>query len=125
LRDELGHELAFDVERGKIAANNGDTNAKISLSEIERGLEQPVSGEILTALLSDHAKQLHIAAEDTLAMAKCTPADIDRVIYVGGSSLLSVVSGTMKTVLPEAEHTFAEVFTAVADGLARATALDR
>ncbi|MBO9472754.1 Hsp70 family protein [Shimia sp. R10_1] len=123
LRDELGHELAFDVERGKIAANNGDTDAQISLSEIERGLSQPVDAATLTTILTDHAAQLHKAAEDTLAMANCTTADIDRVIYVGGSSLLTVVSGTMKTVLPNAEHTFAEVFTAVADGLARATEL--
>ena len=49
----------------------------------------------------------------------CDEADrIDEVIYVGGSSLMSMVTDTMEQVFPNARHSFSEVFTAVADGLA-------
>ena len=43
---------------------------------------------------------------------------VDRIVYVGGSSLMSVVPETMRAIFPEAEHSFASVFTAVAEGLA-------
>jgi hypothetical chaperone protein len=40
------------------------------------------------------------------------------VVYVGGSSLMTMVSQTMKERFPQAAHSFSNVFTAVADGLA-------
>ena len=43
------------------------------------------------------------------------------MIYVGRSSLLKLVSDTMKAQFPAAEHSFTEVFTAVTDVLAIAS----
>ena len=59
---------------------------------------------------------------ETLRLAGLNPDRVQRVIYVGGSSLMSMVSDTMKTQFHGAQHSFTEVFTAVADGLAIASA---
>ncbi|GAB5434961.1 Hsp70 family protein [Falsiruegeria mediterranea] len=119
LEDELGHDLAFAVERGKIAANAPDTaQARIQLDMIERGLSAPLDALDIARSLSNFAMELHSGARDTLQMADCAPQSVRHVVYVGGSSLMSLVPQAMHALFPDAEHSFTEVFTAVADGLA-------
>jgi len=118
LEHELGHELAFAVERGKIRANSGASEARIALDVVEKGLFSELSVDAMSGSLAGFADALGEGAATTLAMANVAPDHVDRVIYVGGSSLMSMVSDTMTSRFPDAEHTFAEVFTAVADGLA-------
>jgi len=114
--------LAFGVERGKIAANSKNARSRIPLDQIERGLSALLPPEALAEILAPHADRLRAAAQETLQLAGLEASRIDRVIYVGGSSLMSVVSDTLRTEFQTARHSFAEVFTAVADGLARAAA---
>lgn len=118
LEDELGHDIAFAVETGKIAANAG--TGQIDLGEIERALCVEISKSDLTQSLAPFGQDLRACAAETLAHAGVDPARVDRVIYVGGSSLMTLVSETMKDLLPQANHSFSEVFTAVTDGLALA-----
>ncbi|MFZ0100273.1 MAG: Hsp70 family protein [Gemmobacter sp.] len=118
LEEELGHDMSFAVERGKIAANGGEEAANIFLDKIEAGLAIPLSAEALTASLAQHADALAKGARETLRIAGLEVACVDRVVYVGGSSLMSMVSQTMKAQFPQAVHAFNDVFTAVADGLA-------
>ncbi|MCU0904504.1 MAG: Hsp70 family protein [Tabrizicola sp.] len=125
LEDELGHELSFAVERGKIASNSGDASASILLDTIEPGLAVPLSADALTESLARYADALAEGARETLRLAGLGPAHVDKVVYVGGSSLMSLVSQTMKDVFPQAAHSFSEVFTAVADGLAIAAGDER
>jgi hypothetical chaperone protein len=122
LEHELGHDLAFAVERGKIAANTGAQNPMIDLGQIERGLSTPLSPDILAASLLKHKQALHLGALETLKIADTDQSQVNRVIYVGGSSLMSMVTDTMNEIFPQAEHSFSEVFTAVANGLAIAAA---
>ncbi|WP_294615001.1 Hsp70 family protein [uncultured Roseovarius sp.] len=122
LENELGHEVAFAVERGKIAANAGHGTSVIALDQIERGLCAALPPEALSACLAAHARMLGTGLRETLGFAGIGAADIDRVIYVGGSSLMSVVSDVVKAECPDARHSFSEVFTAVTDGLAIAAA---
>lgn len=122
LRDELGHELAFAVERGKIAANSDAPAPMIDLRLVERGLSAPLSANDVGASLARHAQSLDAGARTTLSAADLTPHAVDRVVYVGGSSLMGMVTGTMEALFPTARHEFSEVFTAVADGLAIAAA---
>lgn len=122
LEDEQGHELAFAVERGKIAANSGDRAGGIALDLIEPGLMAVLSPSDMAAILLPHADALREGAVATLALAGFEPGQVDRVIYVGGSSLMSMVSDTMRAQFPAATHSFTEVFTAVTDGLALASA---
>lgn len=122
LEDELGHDLAFAVERGKIAANGGAESAAILLDPIEPGFAVPLSAEALASSLVQHAHALAEGARETLKLADLDGACVGRVVYVGGSSLMAMVSQTMKDLFPQAVHSFSDVFTAVADGLAIAAA---
>lgn len=118
LEDELGHDLSFAVERGKISANGGAERASIQLDRIEPGLVVPLSADALTESLARHADALASGARETLRIAGVDLACVEKVVYVGGSSLMALVSQTMKTQFPKAVHSYSEVFTAVADGLA-------
>ena len=125
LQDELGHELSFAVERGKIASNSGDASASILLDGIEPGLTIPLSADTLAESLARYANALAEGASETLRVAGLDAAQVEKVVYVGGSSLMSLVSQTMRDVFPKAAHSFSEVFTAVADGLAIAACDER
>lgn len=118
LDDELGHDLAFAVERGKIAANGGDGQSRILLDQIERGLFAPLPAEGMARSLQRHADLLSGGVHETPQIAGIAAADVQQVTYVGGSSLMAMVSDTMKAQFPAARHSFSEVFTAVTDGLA-------
>ncbi|WP_170350501.1 Hsp70 family protein [Ruegeria atlantica] len=118
LEHELGHELAFAVERGKIAVNSGAIDPAITLNMLETGLTAQLSDVLVAESLAAHAAQLDTGAREVLRQADLTAQQIDRVVYVGGSSLMGIVPETMRGVFPSAEHSFASVFTAVAEGLA-------
>lgn len=120
LEHELGHELAFAVERGKIAANGGG-DARIGMGFIEPGLSAPLSAEALQAALQDCRDDLSVAITETLALAQVPAGQIGSVILVGGSSLMGMVSEVAQAQCPEAALHRSEAFTAVVDGLALAT----
>ena len=125
LEMELGHDIAFAVEAGKIAVNtDAASEAAIRLGVIEPGLAAPLTDQAVTEILTEHAAAIAACAEDTLRMANISAAQISKVVFVGGSSLLRVVAGTMAAMFPQAELEQAEAFTAVADGLAMAAAGD-
>lgn len=119
LTDELGHEIAFAVEAGKVAANKSGAQAQIDLSYIERALAAPLAHADLTEVLAQYADNLNQGACDTLVQAQIAPEQIQQVIYVGGSSLMEFVADEMRKVMPGAQHVFSEVFTAVTSGLIR------
>ena len=121
LDEELGHEMSFAVERGKIAANGAD-QATILLDQIEPALAVPLTADSLTDSLARYADALGEGVRETVRLAGLEVSSVERVVYVGGSSLMSMVSETVKALLPQATHSFSEVFTAVADGLAIAAA---
>lgn len=118
---ELGHELAFAVERGKIAANSGGDAAHIGMDFIEPGLSETFDAERLDATLAANRSVLRKTAVDTLERADVDPKNIGRVVLVGGSSLMRFVSDEMGALCPDAEIMRSEAFTAVVDGLALAT----
>ena len=121
LDEELGHELAFAVERGKIAANSG-SGGQIAMGFIEPGLARPITPETLEAALSGNRRALHQAAAETLRLAGVAPDRIGSVVLVGGSSLMGLVADEARRLCPDAQQLRAQAFTAVVDGLALATA---
>ncbi|TDK41085.1 Hsp70 family protein [Antarcticimicrobium luteum] len=121
LEMELGHELAFAVERGKIAANGGEGPGRIAMGFIEPGLSETVSPEGLDAALAENRALLRGAAAETLALAGVAPGAVGRVILVGGSSLMGFVADEARALCPGAGILRSEAFTAVVDGLALAT----
>lgn len=121
LEMHLGHDVAYAVEAGKIAANDAP-QTEIDLSVVEKGLRLPFTHGELQAVLWPSARDIAEAARDCLAQANIRPDQVDRVVYVGGSSLLRLIQQQVQTVVPEAATEMSEVFTAVAHGLARSTA---
>ncbi|WP_071674819.1 Hsp70 family protein [Nioella nitratireducens] len=120
LDNELGHDLAFAVERAKIGANGGRNEGRIAMGSIERGLSAPVTPDDLEAVLSGHRTRLTDAARETLTLAGIAPGDVGRIILVGGSSLMRIVSDEMQALCPNGTVLRSEAFTAVVDGLALA-----
>ncbi|QDL90429.1 Hsp70 family protein [Paroceanicella profunda] len=119
---ELGHELAFAVEAGKISANGAGRAGGIDMGFIEPGLSAAISAASLDAALAEFRGRLRTAMEETLRFARVAPQGIGSVILVGGSSLMDLVSAEARAVCPEARLSRSEAFTAVVDGLALATA---
>lgn len=120
LKLELGHDLAFAVERGKIAANTDGAAAVIDMGFIEPGLAPSLSIDELAAALADHRIKLRAAIAETLKLAGVDRSQIGRVILVGGSSLMRFVQDEARAACPEAAILQSEAFTAVVDGLAMA-----
>ena len=120
LRHELGHDLAFAVEAGKIAANAGN-RAAIDMGMIEPGLSAPLPPSALAACLHDARAPLAEAMRETLWRGGADPMAVKTVVLVGGSSLLGLVQQEARAACPAARLHTAEVFSAVADGLALAT----
>ncbi|MBL1436127.1 MAG: Hsp70 family protein [Rhodobacteraceae bacterium] len=119
LENELGHDLAFAAEHGKIAANIAD--AEIDLSALERRLTAPLSQAALGQSLEALTAKIKTAAAETLASASLTPDQISSLIFVGGSSLMGVVEATLQSQFPTAKPHRTSAFTAVIEGLTLAT----
>ncbi|SMX26298.1 Chaperone protein DnaK [Pelagimonas phthalicica] len=119
LEAHLGHDIAYAVEAGKIAANGAETG-EIDLGVVERGLTVPLEQSVMTTALNGFASQIGAAAMDTIKDAGCSPDSVDMVVFVGGSSLMGVVREELAKCLPEARQEMSEVFTAVVHGLAHA-----
>ncbi|WP_406649758.1 Hsp70 family protein [Aliisedimentitalea scapharcae] len=123
LEDELGHDVAFAVERGKILANQPDHPApRIDLKVLERGLTVPLSSEALNRSLSDQVSEITDHATQALTLAEIAPPRINRIVLVGGSSLLDAIATDLRQLCPNARIYNANAMTAVADGLALASA---
>jgi hypothetical chaperone protein len=122
LSDELGHEVAFAVERAKIRANQGKHEvARIDLKIVAPELSAPLSSEILSETLAQYGSEIQQAATETLSLADVEAAQIEQVVFVGGSSLMSVVDDGMREMFPQAEFLYSEAFTGIIDGLTMAT----
>ena len=125
LEMELGHDIAFAVEAGKIKLNQPDlSEAAIDLRVIETALWGQLTQSAMDTVLSGHATQIRACASETLEMAGVSPDKIGKIVFVGGSSLLKSVEAVMIAMFPDATLERTEAFTAVADGLAIAASRD-
>lgn len=120
--NQLGHDLAFAVEAGKIAANAAAPQAAIDMGMIERGLTAALRKGDLSVALAPARAALGHAIRDTLFRARVDPLAMAHIVLVGGSSLLSLVEDEARSICPAATIRRSAVFTAVVDGLALATA---
>ncbi|MCO6383087.1 Hsp70 family protein [Oceanicola sp. 502str15] len=121
LEDELGHELAFAVERGKIAANDAGAG-RIGMGFVSPGLAAELTAARMDGVLDAARESIGGAVREVLVRAGVGPGDVARVILVGGSSLMGFVGREAAAVCGGAEVLRSEAFTAVVDGLALAAA---
>ncbi len=119
LEDELGHDLAFACERGKINANRPDhPGARIDLKIVEPGLGAALSPDLLQSAIADPVAGITACAAETLALAGVPAERISRVLLVGGSALLTPIQASISALLPTADLQCENALTAVAAGLA-------
>ena len=121
IQDHLGHEVAFAVEAGKIAANSEEARSAIDLRFVERGLSATITTGSMNGALTDFRDRLREAVYATLMEAGTSPAQIGTIVLVGGSSLMQIVQDDVQAICPSARLRMSEAFTAVVDGLALAT----
>lgn len=119
LGDELGHDIAFAVEAGKIAAN-GAGLGQIDLAVVERGLGVPLGADQVAGLLSPMTQQMAQAALVTLEQADVAPQAVTHLVFVGGSSLMEVTRAALANVFPKAAVHHGSALTAIVDGLSLA-----
>lgn len=123
LEDELGHDVAFAVERGKIQANRETAEeARIDLRILERGLSAPLTPALMQHSLEAMMARIVRCAAETLEQAEIARTRIDRLVMVGGSSLLQTLETGMQQLCPNAGVENRNAMTAVADGLALSAA---
>jgi hypothetical chaperone protein len=116
LESELGFDLAFAVEAGKIAANGG--GGRIDLSVVERGLGVALAPGRLATDLGPFAGAVAEGARRTVDRAGLGLGEVTHVVHVGGSSLLQPVREGLARLFPGARPVDTAAFTAVAEGLA-------
>ncbi len=117
----LGHDIAYAVEDGKIRANSGQ-DGRIMLDPVEKGLSADITPEDLQRELTGQTQEIADCARETLKMAGCDAGSVDRIVYVGGSSLMALIRSQIEALCQQARPETSEIFTAVANGLARAAA---
>jgi len=120
LEMETGHDVAFAVERGKIAANDGV--GRIDLEVVERGLSVALNAAGLAATLAMLGEAIGACATETCTLAGVSPDAVKQVVFVGGSSLMAVVVDEMTKRFPGAGQKRSDPFTGVVAGLAIASA---
>jgi len=119
LKDELGHDIAFAAEAGKIAAN-GTGAGRIDLGVVERGLSVPLGPRDLLDVLGPLADQMAQAALETVLQANVAPAAVTHLVFVGGSSLMGVTRAALGGIFGQAQVHHGSALTAIVDGLSRA-----
>ena len=122
LEEELGHDIAFAVEAGKIAANDPGAlmPPEIRLGMLARGMAVPLPGPMMAATLAEPAERIGEAALRTVAAAGVEPGAVTDLILVGGSSLMGVVEAALARRLERATRHRGAALTAIVDGLALA-----
>ncbi|WP_370399707.1 Hsp70 family protein [Sulfitobacter sp. JB4-11] len=122
LEDELGHDLAFAVEAGKMTANDPSALAppQINLDFLEKDTRLPLPAAMMAATLAEGAERIGQAAAETVTQAGLSRDDVTTLVFVGGSSLMSVVGDAIGRQFPTAKIHRTSALTGVVDGLALA-----
>jgi len=116
LEDELGHDIAFAVEAGKIAVNTAGAG-EIDLRVIERGLRVALGAGAVEELLAPMTLQMAEAALETVLKADSPPEAVTHLVFVGGSSLMEVTRSALGAAFPHAQVHHGSALTAIVDGL--------
>ncbi|MEO9460380.1 MAG: Hsp70 family protein [Lentilitoribacter sp.] len=120
LEEELGHDIAFAVEHGKIQTNTSG-QSQIELQFIEKELQARLSRDQLNASLQQYVDKIASASLATLIDTNISAEQLDKVIFVGGSSLMQNIEHAVAPIFPNAELKYSNAFTAIIDGLAIAS----
>ncbi|WOF75220.1 Hsp70 family protein [Parvibaculaceae bacterium PLY_AMNH_Bact1] len=121
LERRLGHDLAFEAERTKIAHNEGSNRSLVDLSLIEPDLQTRLTEEGLENSLSRFGVEIAVAIQETLDAGGIEAQRVEAVVSVGGSSSMKIVTDAIQECLPNVAVQQGDVFTSIVDGLAIAS----
>jgi hypothetical chaperone protein len=121
LEQRLGHDLAFEAERTKIAHNEGRNHSLVDLSLLEPGLQTELSEEGMQNSLLQYGGEITGAIQETLDAGGVAAQNVEAVVSVGGSSSMRIVTDAIQGCLPNVAVQRGDVFTSIVDGLAMAT----
>jgi hypothetical chaperone protein len=123
LEEQLGHDIAFAVEAGKIMANDpAEAEPVIRLDMLKKGAALSLPAELMNRKLASLSRQIGEAASHTVAQAGQKPDAVTKLIFVGGSSLMGVVETALTERFPHASLHRGHALTAIVEGLALGTA---
>lgn len=121
LHQRLGHDLAFLAEKTKFSYNQGRAQSVVDMSLIEPGLTTPLSADSFDNSLAKFGAQIAEVILETLENSNVDVSDVDRVITVGGSSSMTIVTDAIQKCLANIQIQQGDVFTSIVDGLAIAS----
>jgi hypothetical chaperone protein len=112
-----GHALAMRVEAAKLALSDAET-ARLAMSDLTGGPNPVLRRERFEAAIEAPISRIRALLQRVLADAGLTPAHIGTAFLTGGSSLLPILHGTVRQVLPNAAIATGDMLGSVGTGLA-------
>jgi hypothetical chaperone protein len=122
LQQRLGHLIASEVERAKIAVSLGGGRAAVDLDHVEAGLQAAIAEAEMAADLSGLLQQVVDCAADCVQRAGMKPGRLDAIYLTGGSSSLRPFQQMLRERFPGTEVIEGDLFGGVATGLSYARA---
>jgi hypothetical chaperone protein len=116
VRKRLGHRIAIEVEKAKIALS-AQPKSNIPLDFIEPGLHVPVTRPDFEWTVRDQSARLRNCAIECVASAGLSPNDINTIFFTGGSSRIPAVRTAIAAAAPDAQIATGSDFLSVAAGL--------
>lgn len=117
LDERLGHHLAGDVERAKIATSQSGGAAVLDLSYIERGLRSGFDAQAMTQYLAALLARVAQCAQACVTQAGLSVGDLDAIYLTGGSSALRPFQEALRLAFPGIPLVEGDLFGGVAAGL--------
>lgn len=117
VENNLGHALALEVERGKVALSEAEATT-IDLSAVEPALGAGIDRADLAAAIVEPVERVAGCVRVCLDEAGLRPGAIDTVFLTGGSTLVPAIREGILATVPEARAVDGDRFGSVGLGLA-------
>src|SRR5690606_17969548 len=101
VENNLGHALALEVERGKVALSEAEATT-IDLSAVEPALGARIDRADLAAAIVEPVERVAGCVRVCLDEAGLRPGAIDTVFLTGGSTLVPAIREGILATVPEA-----------------------
>jgi hypothetical chaperone protein len=113
VQKRLGHRIAIEVEKAKIALST-EPKSDIPLDFIDPRLHVPVTRTDFEWTVRDQSARLQGCAVGCVARAGLAPADIQTIFFTGGSSRIPAVRAAIGRAAPDAQVATGSDFLSVA-----------
>jgi hypothetical chaperone protein len=113
----LGHQLASEVERAKIAASGSAQPVTLDLSSVAPQLAATLDAAALQQHLAPLLAKVVESARECVQGAGLKPGQLDAIYLTGGSSALLPFQEALRAAFPDAPLVEGDLFGGVAAGL--------